>query len=99
MVLAKTTKKGIFEGIFSSKSRAKIIRILAIKNELNISKIISLTGISHSCAENHLNYLKKISFIKEKRFGRIRIFQFQEENIKARALKNLIFFWEQNHVE
>ncbi len=76
-----------------------IIKVLAIKSELNISKIISLTGISHSSAEIHLTFLKKINFIQEKKFGRIRIFRFQEENLNARALKNLITFWERNHVE
>ena len=31
-------------------------------------------------------------FIKKQKFGRIRIFRFQEENLNARALKNLITF-------
>lgn len=91
--------KGLFEEVFSSKGRAKILRILALETEINISKIISLTGICHSSTENHLNFLKTIEFVREKKFGRIRIFEFQDDNLDARALKNLILFWEQKNVE
>ena len=33
-------------------------------------------------------------FIQEKRYGRIKIYRFKDENMKARSLKNLISFWE-----
>ncbi|UYP46427.1 hypothetical protein NEF87_002712 [Candidatus Lokiarchaeum ossiferum] len=99
LIVKKMVNTGLFEEIFSSKGRAKIVKILALRNEMNISKIISLAGTSHSSAEYHLNFLKTIEFVREKKFGRIRIFEYQNDNLDARALKNLILFWEQKNVE
>jgi len=79
--------------VFNSRARTKIIEILAINNELNISQIIKKTSLNHSCVKFHLDYLKKIDFIQEKKFGRIKIYRFKDENINARALKKLIELW------
>ncbi len=80
----------IFENLFGSKARSKIIKILAIDGELNISQIISRSGVNHSSAEIHLEYLERSNLVEEKVFGKIRIFRFKEENIKARSIQNLI---------
>ena len=82
------------EDIFSSKGRTKIIKLLALRNELNISKIVDLTGLNHLSVKTHLFFFKEINFVQEKKFGRIRIYRFKTENLKAKALKNLIQFWE-----
>ena len=82
------------EDIFSSRGRAKIIKLLALRDELNISKIVDLTGLNHLSVKTHLFFFKEINFVQEKKFGRIRIYRFKTENLKAKALKNLIQFWE-----
>jgi len=41
-----------------------------------------------------LNYLKKLNLIQEKNFGRIKIFRYKIENVKARSLRNFIEIWE-----
>ena len=82
------------EDIFSSRGRAKIIKLLALRDELNISKIVDLTGLNHLSVKKHLFFFKEINFVQEKKFGRIRIYRFKTENLKANALKNLIQFWE-----
>jgi DNA-binding transcriptional ArsR family regulator len=79
--------------VFSSKGKAKILEILAINSELNISEIVKRSLLNHSNVVQHLNYLIGINFIQEKKFGRIRIFRYKIENIKARALKKMIEIW------
>ena len=83
-----------FEDILSSKGRVKILKLLALNSEMNISNIVKKAGLNHSSVKKHLIFLKKIDFIQEKQFGRIRIYRYRLENLKARALKNLIVFWE-----
>ncbi len=78
------------ENLFFSRARVKIIKTLALNDELNISKIIKNTRLNHSNVVNHLNFLKKIDFIQEKNFGRIKIYRYKEENLKARCVKKLI---------
>ncbi len=81
------------EQVFSSKGRAKILDIFVFENELNISEIIKRTSLNHSCVLQHLEFFKSIDFIQEKKFGRIRIFRFKNENINGRALRKLVQLW------
>ena len=81
------------EEVLSSKGRIKILSLLAIENEMNISRIIEKTNLNHKIVHNHLNYLCTIDFVQEKQYGRIKIYRFKTENIFAKALKNLLFFW------
>ena len=86
-----TSKKGLkFSEVITSKGKAKVLEVLAISNELNISEIIRRTSLNYSSVMRHLSELVGLGFVQEKQFGRIRIFRFKIENIKARAFKNLI---------
>lgn len=83
------------EEVFSSKGRVKILRILADIGELNISEIARRAGLNYATTNQHLQVLENHGLIRHKKFGRIRIFRFDEENPRARMIKNLIEAWEQ----
>ncbi|MHA1489834.1 MAG: ArsR family transcriptional regulator [Promethearchaeota archaeon] len=87
-------KKNLIEEIIGSKAKIKILKTLAINKELTISLIISKTKLNHSNVVKHLNSLITYGLIQEKKFGRIKIYRYKTENIKARSLKNLIELWE-----
>ena len=78
------------EQLFCSKARAKTIKVLAENKTLNISAIIKLTKLNHKVVESHLEFLTEAGIVEEKRYGKVRIFRFKEENIKAKGIKNLI---------
>jgi predicted transcriptional regulator len=82
------------EKVLGSRARIKILKLLAFRNELSITQIIKKTNLNHSCVNKHLKFLESLNIIHEKRFGRIKIFRFKIENIKARSLKNFIEIWE-----
>ena len=82
------------EDILGSRARIKILKILSKYNELSISTIISKTKLNHSNVLKHLILLKDFNLIQEKRFGRIRIFRYKDENMRARSLKRFINIWE-----
>jgi DNA-binding transcriptional ArsR family regulator len=84
----------LFEEVLGSRSRVKILRTLAAHGEMNVTAIVTETRLNHRVVLHHLQYLSQISFVQEKVFGRIRIFRFRDENLKAKMLKNLINFWE-----
>jgi len=88
-------KKVPIEALFSSRGRVKIIKILAKEGELNISEIVRRTKLNHSTVYQHLMFLESIGIVQEKTFGRIKIYRFKDENIKARALKKFIEVWEE----
>ncbi|MHA1991267.1 MAG: ArsR family transcriptional regulator [Candidatus Hodarchaeales archaeon] len=92
--MLKSENKYLIEEVLGSKAKVKILKVLALNEELTISLIINKTNLNHANAKKHLNHLKELELIQEKKFGRIKIFRYRIENIKARSLKNFIDIWE-----
>lgn len=84
------------EDIFSSKGRVRILRILVEIEELNISEIARRAGLNYATANQHLQALENAGLVRHKRFGRIRIFRFNEEDYRATLIKKLIENWKTN---
>jgi predicted transcriptional regulator len=83
------------EEVFSSKGRVKILKILTKIGELNISEIARRAGLNYTTTNQHLQVLEDHRLVRHKSFGRIRIFRLDEENPRARMIKELVEFWEQ----
>ncbi|MFX1389628.1 MAG: winged helix-turn-helix domain-containing protein [Promethearchaeota archaeon] len=94
MIVNRQNNENLIENVLGSRARVKILKILAKYEELTISLIIKKARLNYTCVLRHLNFLKKINLIQEKNFGRIKIFRFKSENIKARSLKKFIEIWE-----
>jgi DNA-binding transcriptional ArsR family regulator len=84
------------EVLFSSRGRIKIIRLLAECGELNISEIARRTQLNHSTTRRHLQLLARAKLVQEKTFGRIRIYRYKIENLRALALRRFIELWEKS---
>ena len=82
------------ENLLGSRARVKILKILAKNKELSISQIIKRTKLNHTCVKDHLTYLKSNNLVQEKIFGRIRIYRYKFENIRAKSLSKFIEIWE-----
>ncbi len=82
--------------LFSSRGRIKIIRLLVECGELNISEIARRTRLNHSTTRKHLQFLERAKIVQEKTFGRIKIYRYKVENLRALALKRFIELWEKS---
>ena len=91
----KDIQKLAVEDVLSSRGRVRILKLLAELDELNISAISRNINLNHSAVKQHLKFLCKTGFIKEKKFGRILIYQYNSENILALSLKQLFTVWEE----
>ena len=94
MIAINNNKKNLIEDLLGSRARVKILKTLAINEELTISLIIKKTKLNYVNVSKHLDYLKVFNLVQEKNFGRIKIFRFKIENIKARSFKNFLEIWE-----
>lgn len=94
----KVKEKLALEDVFQSKGRIKILKILAIEGELNISEIARRAHINHNSTRYHLNFLVKSNILQEKIFGRIRIYRFKIEDMRVHAIKNLFDIWENSYL-
>ena len=84
------------EDVLSSRGRVRILKLLAELGELNVSAISRTINLNHSAVKEHLRFLTEVGLIKEKRFGRILIYQFEENNILAQSLKQVFKIWNDN---
>ena len=89
-------KKTEIEDVLSSRGRVRILKLLAELGELNVSAISRTINLNHSAVKEHLRFLTEVGLIKEKRFGRILIYQFEESNILAQSLKQVFKIWNDN---
>ncbi len=88
------TNQPLVEHLLGSKTRMKIIKALAQDGELTISLIINKTKSNHTVVAKHLHYLIELGLIQEKIFGRIKVYRYKHENIRAHSLAKLIEIWE-----
>ena len=82
------------ETVFSSKGRVKILKILVDIGELNISEIARRARLNYTTTNQHLQVLESSGIVRHKNFGRIRIFRFNEENSRAKRIKDLMNEWD-----
>jgi DNA-binding transcriptional ArsR family regulator len=82
------------EEVLSSKGKIKILKILTLYEELNISEIVRRAQLNHATVAQHLDYFKEIGVVEEKTFGRIKIYRLSSADIKVKVIRDLIEFWE-----
>ncbi|MCK5628604.1 winged helix-turn-helix transcriptional regulator [Candidatus Bathyarchaeota archaeon] len=87
------------EEVFSSKPRMKIMKIIAHLGELNISEIARRIKVNYSTTNQHLRVLEDENIFRQRTYGRIRLYRFNEHSPKAKAVKNLIEVWEKEDKE
>jgi len=89
-----TTKIEPIEETFGSRARVKIMKLLAINEELMISQIIKQTKLNHTSVSKHLSFLINHDLVQLKTFGRIKIYRFKTENLRAKSFKSFLNIWE-----
>jgi len=72
------------EELLGSRGRIRTLQILAESGELNISEVSRRTGLNYTSVERHLSKLAKMGLVKEKRYGKIRIFQAMFQTLTVR---------------
>lgn len=92
--LEARTDRPSLEEAFSSRGKVRVLEVLVEMGELNISEIVRKTGLNYTTTDQHLRSLEKMEIVKEKRFGKIRIYRFNLENPRAKAISQLVRQWE-----
>ncbi len=69
------------EEILGSKGRIRVLKVLSESKELNISEIGRRTGLNYSSVDKHLEKLEELGLVREKRYGKIRIFEILFRNL------------------
>jgi len=93
-VKVESSSKIAIEDLLSSRGRIKILKELAKSTELNISELCRRVDLNHSSTKSHLEVLLTSGLIEEKKFGRIKIYRYKIEDLRARSLRSFIDLWE-----
>ena len=91
---AESTSRIAIEDLLSSRGRIKILKELAKSTELNISELCRRVDLNHSSTKSHLTVLLASGLIEEKKFGRIKIYRYKIEDLRARSLRSFLDLWE-----
>ncbi|MHA1318218.1 MAG: ArsR family transcriptional regulator [Promethearchaeota archaeon] len=94
MIVKEAEENFKIENLLGSRARIKILKVLALNQELSISQIIKITKLNHASVKSHLGCLISYNLIQEKIFGRIKIYRYKFENVRAKSLKTFIEIWE-----
>jgi predicted transcriptional regulator len=82
------------ELVLNSKPRIKILKILAQIGQLNTTQIAHRVSINYRTTFKHLKLLEDEGILIHKKYGRICSYRFNENSIKANAVRKLIETWE-----
>jgi DNA-binding transcriptional ArsR family regulator len=77
------------EMIFSSKTRIRILRELVRVREINLTRLSKMLGVNYKVISYHIDALKSLGIVDEKRFGRIRIVRLREEDPRVALIDRL----------
>ncbi|HVP23573.1 MAG TPA: helix-turn-helix transcriptional regulator [Conexivisphaerales archaeon] len=81
------------EDVLGAAGKVKVLLLLIGQEEMNISQIVKLSGLEHSSVQKHLKSLCDQHLVREKRYGRIRIFALEEKNPYVALLKRFFADW------
>jgi DNA-binding transcriptional ArsR family regulator len=82
------------EDVFSSKTRMKILKLIAKSGQLNVSNIARRINTNYTVTAEHLRVLEAEGILQKHAYGRIRMYRFNEDSEKAKAVADLIEAWE-----
>jgi DNA-binding transcriptional ArsR family regulator len=72
-----------------------VLTVIIKSGELNISEITRRSGLSHTSAARHLEFLTKSGILTEKRFNRIRIFRVDRSNPFVGVITKFLSEWQE----
>jgi DNA-binding transcriptional ArsR family regulator len=84
----------MLEEVLGSKPRVRILKVIAQLGVLNVSEIARRVGLNYVVTNKHLKLLEEEGIIQQKTYGRIRMYKFNENSLKAKAVRDLIDIWE-----
>jgi DNA-binding transcriptional ArsR family regulator len=81
------------DDVLGTAGRLKVLLLLIDHEEMNISQIVRLSALEHSSVQKHLKSLCEQHLVREKRYGRIRIFALEEKNPHVALLRRFFADW------
>lgn len=76
------------EELMGSRGRIRVLQVLSEAREMNISEVGRRTGMNYTSVERHLEALRKLGLLKEKRYGKIRIYEAVFNSLNIRFERN-----------
>jgi len=85
------------EEVFSSKLRMRILVLIYSLGSLNTSDVARRVKTNFATAAEHLKILEDEGILQGRLYGRVRMYRFNENSAKAKAVQNLIETWQQDN--
>ena len=77
------------EELLGSRGRIRVLRVLTESGELNITEVARRAGMNYTSVKRHLEALRGMGLLREKRYGKIRIFEVTFRTLDIRFEKGV----------
>ncbi|MFP3230656.1 MAG: ArsR family transcriptional regulator [Caldisphaera sp.] len=74
------------EKVLASKGKVRILKVLMKEGQVNISRLVKLTGLHHDVIVKNMEDLKEMGIVEEKRYGKLRIYMIDLRDPKISGL-------------
>ncbi len=78
------------EVLFESKGRFRVVRYLLEHGQANISRIVRGTRLPHRLVEKHLEALVEAGIVRERRIGKLRVFEVNLDDPRILLTRDLL---------
>ena len=72
----------------------KILKLIYTLGSLNVSDVARRIKMNYAATTKHLKILEEEDILKERVYGRVHMYRFNETSAKAKAIATLIEVWE-----
>lgn len=78
------------EKLIGSKGRLRVLKLLLEEGQVNITRVVKETGLHHRLVVKHMNELKSMGLVEERRYGRLRLFEVDMTDPRISALRDMM---------
>ncbi len=78
------------EELFCKGGRIRVLKLLLEKGSMNITRLARETGLHHKVVVKHIEYLKQLGLVEERRFGKLRLVEVNFNDPRAVALREIL---------
>lgn len=78
------------EELFCKSGRVRVLRVLLEKGSINVTRLVKETGLHYRVVMEHVEYLKRLGLVEERRYGRLRIVEVNLGDPRVSALREIL---------
>jgi len=78
------------EELLCKSGRIRVLKALLENGSMNITRLVKETGLHYRVVLSHIEYLKQLGLVEERRYGKLRIVEVNFGDPRVVALREIL---------